>query len=317
MNPDTLTRLNDQELTQIVAAAQGLLQSRAEKRKSDAMDQIRKIAASAQITVSFNAEQKAKGVRPMLRAGDRYVNPGDWVYVHDITAGLYDTSNQVQFRGNTISPVKLRVQGTTWPIMQDMGVYYRDLNGVYTDLTQYVLYDTSDTIIDVGVSALGTSTDVSTYLQPSNDLVGRITSYPVCTFTPLITAATPPTIGTTGLIQRGFYHIVNSMVIITELDFTFGTGMAAGTGTYLMNLPITAASASATDSARIGKARVFHASTGAGYDVDVLLQSQTTVSFQYAATYGGTITNMAHNGPWAWGAGDFVRATGPWVYEAA
>ena len=77
MNPDTLTKLNDQELTQVIAAAQGLLQSRAEKRKSEAMEQIRQIAASAQITVSFDAARKAKSVKPSLRAGDRYANPGD------------------------------------------------------------------------------------------------------------------------------------------------------------------------------------------------------------------------------------------------
>lgn len=77
MNPDTLNKLIDQELAQVIATAQGLLQSRAEKRKSEAMEQIRQIAATAQITVSFNATRKSKSVKPLLRAGDRYVNPVD------------------------------------------------------------------------------------------------------------------------------------------------------------------------------------------------------------------------------------------------
>lgn len=77
MNPDILTKLNDQELTQVIATAQGLLQARSEKRKSDAMEQIRQIAATAQITVTFDAARKAKGGKPVLRAGDRYMNPGD------------------------------------------------------------------------------------------------------------------------------------------------------------------------------------------------------------------------------------------------
>ena len=68
MNPDTLITLNDQELTQIIVAAQGLLQSRTEKRKSDAMEQIRQIAARAQIIVSFTTAQKAKALKPTLRA---------------------------------------------------------------------------------------------------------------------------------------------------------------------------------------------------------------------------------------------------------
>ena len=49
MNTDTLTKLTDPELTQVIATAQGLLQTRAEKRKSDAMEQIRQIAATVQI----------------------------------------------------------------------------------------------------------------------------------------------------------------------------------------------------------------------------------------------------------------------------
>ena len=76
MNADTLDKLNDQELAQLIAAAQGLQQARAEKRKIDAMEQIRRIAATAQIIVTFDAARKSRR-RTILRAGDRYVNPGD------------------------------------------------------------------------------------------------------------------------------------------------------------------------------------------------------------------------------------------------
>ena len=77
MNHETLTKFTDPELVQVIAAAQGLLQSRAEKRKSDAMEQIRQIAANVQISVSFDAGRKPKSSKPMLRAGERYVNPTD------------------------------------------------------------------------------------------------------------------------------------------------------------------------------------------------------------------------------------------------
>ena len=77
MNPDTLTKLTDPELTQVIATAQGLLQTRAEKRKSDAMEQIRQIAATVSINVSFDAGRKARSNKPMLHAGDRYTNPAD------------------------------------------------------------------------------------------------------------------------------------------------------------------------------------------------------------------------------------------------
>jgi hypothetical protein len=77
MNADTLDKLNDQELAQLIAAAQGLQQARAEKRKIDAMEQIRRIASTAQIIVTFDAARKSRRRTTILRAGDRYVNPGD------------------------------------------------------------------------------------------------------------------------------------------------------------------------------------------------------------------------------------------------
>jgi hypothetical protein len=77
MNTDTLNKLSDPELSQVIAAAQGLLQTRAEKRKSDAMEQIRQIAATVSINVSFDAGRKARSSKPMLHAGDRYANPAD------------------------------------------------------------------------------------------------------------------------------------------------------------------------------------------------------------------------------------------------
>ena len=60
MNTDTLETMNEQELTQLISVAQGLLQARAEKRRGDAMEQIRQIAATAQILVKFNGSRKAK-----------------------------------------------------------------------------------------------------------------------------------------------------------------------------------------------------------------------------------------------------------------
>ncbi len=87
MNTDTLNKLNDTELTQVIATAQELLQTRAQKRKDDAMEQIRQIAAKAQIIVSFDAARKPKANRAVLRAGDRYVNPGDPTQSHVVGKG--------------------------------------------------------------------------------------------------------------------------------------------------------------------------------------------------------------------------------------
>lgn len=77
MNTDTIDQLSDQELTGLISTAQGLLQARVEKRRNDAMEQIRQIAVTAQLMVSFDGARKAKRGRAQLRAGDRYVNPAD------------------------------------------------------------------------------------------------------------------------------------------------------------------------------------------------------------------------------------------------
>ena len=77
MNTDTLSNLNDQELSQIISTAQTLLQGRAEERRNEAMEKIRQIASTAQIIVSFDRVRRPRGRKRLLRAGDRYVNPGD------------------------------------------------------------------------------------------------------------------------------------------------------------------------------------------------------------------------------------------------
>ena len=72
MNTDTLETMNEQELTQLISVAQGLLQARAEKRRGDAMEQIRQIAATAQILVKFDGSRKpkrGKGRMPPVSSG--------------------------------------------------------------------------------------------------------------------------------------------------------------------------------------------------------------------------------------------------------
>lgn len=78
---------------------------------------------------------------------------GDSVYVWDPASGLFDMANEVQFRGETYWPAKLRVVGLTWPITTEMGVYFRDntSSGNIYDLTQYVEFEEGNsTQVDVG-----------------------------------------------------------------------------------------------------------------------------------------------------------------------
>ena len=77
MNIETLHDLNDQDLAQLISTAQGLLKARVEKRRNDAMEQIRRIAATAKILVKFDGARKPRRGKAKLRAGDRYTNPDD------------------------------------------------------------------------------------------------------------------------------------------------------------------------------------------------------------------------------------------------
>ena len=91
-------------------------------------------------------------------SGDMKV--GDFVYAFDPDVGFVDTDEdasaesrdkyEVTFRGQTITPAKVRVTGLTFPIMSGMGVYFRDKNGNYTDLTEYVQFESGATQVELG-----------------------------------------------------------------------------------------------------------------------------------------------------------------------
>lgn len=84
----------------------------------------------------------------------RFVTPGDTVYAYDPQAGLNDTANQITYRGETISPIKLRLKSVTWPIEQGMGVYLRQTGATpsYVDLTQWVAFEGSGGGLDSGAN---------------------------------------------------------------------------------------------------------------------------------------------------------------------
>jgi hypothetical protein len=84
----------------------------------------------------------------------RHVIPGDEVYVYDVTSGLVDTdtSNQIHFRGETITPAQVRLLSYTWPVEHGVGVYLRsnETTAVYTDLTDWVEWERGTTWWTVG-----------------------------------------------------------------------------------------------------------------------------------------------------------------------
>ncbi|MFF7130405.1 hypothetical protein [Streptomyces sp. NPDC008240] len=70
---------------------------------------------------------------------------GDRVWVYDPDSGLVDTSTEITFRGTRINPIKLQVTETQWAITKQYTVAYRAGDGTWTDLTQYVEWETDAT----------------------------------------------------------------------------------------------------------------------------------------------------------------------------
>ena len=80
------------------------------------------------------------------------VEPGDEVYLHDIRSGLFDTSQQITFRGETITPAVVRCLSLSWPIEEGYGVYVRK-NGAtaeWLDVTRWVEWEWGDAFWKVG-----------------------------------------------------------------------------------------------------------------------------------------------------------------------
>lgn len=80
--------------------------------------------------------------------GDLAVGDAVWVWSPDV--GLEDQNNEIQHRGRRLHPVRLRLTEMTWPVAKGMSVAYRDKNGRWYDLTDYVKFEASATTLVVG-----------------------------------------------------------------------------------------------------------------------------------------------------------------------
>lgn len=76
--------------------------------------------------------------------------PGDWVWAYDPDKGLLDTSNEIVFRGQRINPMRLQVTEATWPVSIGHTVAYRAGDSTWTDLTDYVQWESGATTVVVG-----------------------------------------------------------------------------------------------------------------------------------------------------------------------
>ena len=106
-------------------------------------------AATAALNL-FNTRRSVQvGVRdPMVRA---VLECGDFVYLFAPEAGITDATEQVVFRGEVITPAKVRVLSVTWPIdCPRHGCYIRSNDGEWLDVTQWVQSEGEDVTLTVG-----------------------------------------------------------------------------------------------------------------------------------------------------------------------
>lgn len=132
---------------------------------------------SESTTDATNAEARAQlqlnrfsGTRDAMRlsAGDYDVfgaaRAGDYVFVFDPDAGMFDLDNEVVFRGERLYPAKLRLTEVTWPVRPGRMVAYRGPDGTWLDLTDYVVWESGDATLTVG--------DYNRNLLSSGEVVG-------------------------------------------------------------------------------------------------------------------------------------------------
>ena len=129
--------------------------------ENDIPESMRDIRAEAYLN-EFNKVQKTLnvGLENYDVSGD--IETGDVIFVYDPDVGFEDTStdaslenrsrHEIVYQGQILHPIKIRVMGLSFPIVDTMGVFYRDGDGNYTDLTDYVIFESGTTQIEVGTT---------------------------------------------------------------------------------------------------------------------------------------------------------------------
>ena len=142
---------------------------------------------------------------------------GDFIFAFDPDIDFVDTQTdataesrslyEIAFRGQTINPVKVRVKGITWPITNGMGCYFRDKDGNYTDLSQYVEYETGQAQVELGDTLRGIGDDLRYSQFSLARQTAGVFSIPDLPSTPTLQSGTY--LDSTG-ISKGFIRVVVS-----------------------------------------------------------------------------------------------------------
>ena len=240
------------------------------------------VATYAQSVLNlFSATQRSSvKLTSSTYAASLRVKPGERVYVYDSRAGLTDSANQLQWRGQRITPVILQVKAITWPILDNYGVYARrsGATAAYVDLSDWVEYEgteqnpgltewqvgTSNADIDQDPEQLGPA-----YLGSNPDALARATVGERLTYTPTWSG----TLGN-GTLTASYQIIGGWCRCIIALVWGSTTTHAAATQTFSIPSGLTNA---ATSGSPLGTARLENLGV-ANYFRHVAMNSSTTVN---------------------------------------
>jgi len=226
------------------------------------------------------------------------VRCGDSIYIYDPLNNLYDTANQVQYRGETYSPLKTRIYGITWPVLGGMGVYLltADSSPTVIDLSDWYEPESGSATIEVGAQARSVfSAGPSAPLSPYGDLPTTLVSDGWTSYTPTWSSTgTQPAIGN-GILDGAFQRVGRGLKF--RIRLIPGSTTTFGTGTYFLTAP---AATGALVPPQVMTAILYDTSTGGWYShIGYLPTSSSAIQFprgngstdQFGATTPVTLAN--------------------------
>lgn len=78
------------------------------------------------------------------------VECGAPIYAYDPEKNVYDLDNEAHYAGDITWPMNLRVQSIEMQLREGMGVLFRAGDGTYTDLSDYVAWETGSSRLELG-----------------------------------------------------------------------------------------------------------------------------------------------------------------------
>jgi hypothetical protein len=245
-----------------------------------------------------------------------YVRPGDLLYVYDELKGLRDFDNQVEHQGRTIWPKVMRATRMSWPILQGMGVYFRNYNPdeltpVYVDLTPYVQWEDGDAQIDIieGDAGKYTLNPVSGRVDQVGAAIERAQAQPWVTYTPTWTAAGTDPALVNGTIV-GAYRRQGTTLHFGGM-LTIGSSTTFGTGGWEFTLPSGCTAVAGRRQSCSGSARDVGSGLSFSVTGDIAAGGSLILfgSDRHSST-SGFYTGEAGTVPHAWASGDTLAWSG-------